>query len=115
MGRVEAGETAAQAAWREVREEVGLPPASLMERLHLEEVHPYFVAAWDAVMLTPRFAARVPVGWEPVLSSEHTAWRWVSDEAAFLWPGQQAAIRELRELLRPAHAARRAALRLAPG
>lgn len=115
MGRVEAGETAAHAAWREVREEVGFAPGALLERLQLEEVHPFFVAAWDAVMLTPRFAARVPEGWEPTLSAEHTAWRWVSDEASFLWPGQQAAVRELRELLSPANAARRAALRLEPG
>jgi 8-oxo-dGTP pyrophosphatase MutT (NUDIX family) len=116
MGHVEvdaagAGETAVACAVREAREEVGLDvrgPACL-GLWALEELHPYFVAALDCVLCSPRFAAQVRPEWSPRLDgAEHSAWRWVSAaeaageahaELAFLWPGQRAAAREVLEAI----------------
>lgn len=114
MGHIEAGETAVAAALRELHEEVGLSAASAacLGVWALEQVHPYYIAAIDCVMLPPRFAVRAAPGWMPRLNAEHTAHRWVAaDEAGrwFMWPGQAAAARELIEhLLAPGSACREA-------
>lgn len=107
MGHVEAGETAAACALRELEEEVGLrgDDPALLGLWALEQVHPYYIAELDSVILSPRFAAEVGPGWRPRLNPEHSADRWVSAadaEAMFLWPGQVAAVREITGwLLRP--------------
>lgn len=110
MGHVEPGETAAQAALRELAEETGFapaakpsvastptaPPGRLVLRFwQLELVNTYFLASLDAVMLSPGFAVELSPGQDPILDEAHDASRWVPrDHAplAFLWPGQRAAI-----------------------
>lgn len=110
MGHVELGETAVQTMWRELSEELGLaqPAAAASTPLlgvwALEQVHPFFIAELDAIVLSPRFAAEVTPGWMPALNEEHTRFRWVasSDVAhAFMWPGQIAACREISDALLP--------------
>ncbi len=107
MGHVEGGETAIECVWRELKEEVGLEQDSpeLLGLWSLEQVHPYFLASSNAIMLSPRFAAEVVGDWHATLNDEHDAVRWLraSDaEKSFMWPGQRAAIREIRqEILRP--------------
>lgn len=109
MGHAEPGETAARAALRELEEEAGLSRRSpgLLGFWALEQVSPFYVSAIDAVVLSPRFAARVAPGWSPLLCPEHDALRWVrgDDAGAFMWPGQRAAVREIVEyILRPSAA-----------
>ncbi|MBX3406912.1 MAG: NUDIX domain-containing protein [Phycisphaeraceae bacterium] len=131
MGHCEKGETAVQCALRELEEEVGLTPpprgrgqgggpksdltpAHFLSLWALEQVHPFFIAELDAIVMSPRFAAEVSgggagagAGWSPRLNDEHTAHRWVnardavraSGEGAFMWPGQRAAAREIVESL----------------
>lgn len=107
MGHVEEKETAIECAWRELKEEVGLQKDSpdLRGLWALEQVHPYFLASRNAIMLSPRFAAEVSHSWEATLNDEHDAVRWMraSDaEKSFMWPGQRAAIREIRqEIVKP--------------
>jgi 8-oxo-dGTP pyrophosphatase MutT (NUDIX family) len=107
MGHVEPGETAVAAAMRELDEEAGLDErnAALLGVWALEQVHPYFLADKDCIMLSPRFAAEVTPGWEPILNNEHDAHRWVGAEEAreaMMWPGQAAACEEIVGwLLRP--------------
>lgn len=107
MGHIEPGETAIDCAWRELKEEVGLDQDSdeLLGLWSLEQVHPYFLASKNAIMLSPRFAVEVAGDWHAILNDEHDAVRWIraSDaEKSFMWPGQRAAIREIRhEIIKP--------------
>lgn len=106
MGHVEAGESAAACALRELREETGYAPgAGLIGLWQLDEPNVYFLASADAVMLGPCFAAEAEPGREPVLNHEHDAARWVRrDHAdrAFLWPGQRRAVGQvIRDVLEP--------------
>ena len=112
MGHAEKGEKAVACAVRELAEEVGLPKGdrALRGLWALEQVHPFFIAELDAIVMSPRFAAEVEPGWTPRLNDEHTAHRWVhfrdvvrpgggGGEVAFMWPGQRAAAREIVESL----------------
>lgn len=104
MGHIEEGETGVKAARRELAEEVGLRAGDqhVLGFWALEQVHPYFLAEVDAVMLSPRFALQVAPSFEPSLDDEHDAFRWVERDdvgASFVWPGQRAAIREILDSL----------------
>ena len=109
MGHAEKGETAVQCAWRELSEEVGLREGdpALRGVWALEQVHPFFIAELDAIVMSPRFAVEVVPDWTPRLNDEHAGHRWVhardavraSGEGAFMWPGQRAAAREIVESL----------------
>ncbi len=120
MGHCEPGETAVGCALRELREETGLgaPGAAAAARVWaLEQVHPFFIASLDAIVLSPRFVALAPSGWEPTLNAEHSAWRWVAEgetDARFMWPGQRAACREALALLRDRRSAGAEALLVWP-
>lgn len=118
MGHIEPGETAVAAAAREAGQELSLNLAdeeACTELFTLEQVHPFFIAEFDAIVLSPRFVAVVKPGWEPALNEEHDDRRWMpleSAPAAFMWPGQRAALAEIAGLLDESQAATRAALRV---
>jgi dATP pyrophosphohydrolase len=105
MGHIEGDESATAASMREAREEVGLniADASVCTAFWaLEQVHPYFIASIDCVVLSPRFLALVAPGWIPVLNNEHAAFRWVALRDAprhSTWPGQRAALAEVATIL----------------
>jgi len=110
LGHVLAGESALGCAARELREETGLGPGVLLASHALERVHPFYLPAQDAVVMSPRFAVEAPLGWEPTLNAEHDAHRWVHQGRAglaFVWPSQIAAWGEIEQhVLSPASRAR---------
>ena len=100
MGHMEPWETAPQCALRELEEETGLARESdeLLGFWALDQVHPFYIAELDSVVMSPRFAAEAAPGWEPRLNAEHSVVRWVTQgtlEESFMWPGQRAALREV--------------------
>lgn len=117
MGHCKPGESALACALRELREESGLlvGPGHRTTLWALEQVHPFFVAAVDAVVLCPRFLALAPPDWLPTLNDEHSHHRWVAEadiDTQFLWPGQRAACREALAILRAPDGPASAALRI---
>lgn len=88
-GGVEPDETDAQAARRELLEEIGLAA----DPVDLERAYVY-----DEAVEVHAFLVDVPAGWEPTLNDEHDDYRWCSppDAAARLhWPETRELVSEL--------------------
>lgn len=91
-GSLREGEKATTAARRELKEETGLVPKRFWVVPH---TNMFYDPAYDAVNLSPLFAAQVGVNDEPVLSSEHCMYEWlayVESRRRLVWPGQRAGL-----------------------
>ncbi len=99
-GRIEAGETAWEAALRELREETALAARELYQ---LDTVNTFYLAKDDAIWMCPGFCAIVDADARPELNEEHDALRWLAREqylGRIVWPGERLAVDELcREIL----------------
>ena len=98
-GSIEGNEKAVDAALRELSEETGLAPKAFWV---VPFVNSFYDPAWDAVNLSPLFAAEVEAGKEPKLSDEHYEFGWYPYDDAFkrlVWPGQREGLRVIREYL----------------
>src|SRR4051794_12642482 len=94
-GKIEASETAWQAALRELREETGLVPE---EFYALNTVETFYLSQDDTVWHVPGFVAVVRRDVTLTLNDEHDATRWVGRDAidaSFLWPGERAQLAEV--------------------
>jgi dATP pyrophosphohydrolase len=99
-GGIEAGETAVQAAVRELREETGLTPRAMFQA---EYVETFYFRAKDYVLMMPVFAVEVAPTDTIRFNEEHDAARWVPVEAVagqFMWRTQREALAIIVEEIR---------------
>lgn len=99
-GTIEPGETATEAALRELREETGLVP---LRFYNVSRVEAFYEHRRDDVALVPVFAALVACGADARLSEEHDAAAWLAPtEAAtrFSWPRERRALEDVVSLFR---------------
>ena len=101
-GSIEAGERVALAALREVEEETGFGPAAIEAFFDLDLVSTFHEPSVDGIVMSAVFAVRVRDGFDPVLSHEHTDFRWLAlDDARreVVWPAYREAIDRIRDVL----------------
>lgn len=73
-GSIESGETAIQAAVRELKEETGFKPIKVYQ---LDDIHTQYVARKNNIELTVVFAVQLNKDQSPKLSNEHVNYKWV--------------------------------------
>jgi dATP pyrophosphohydrolase len=98
-GSIEAGETAAEAAIRELREETDIRPA---EFYRLGSVETFYDLQSDAIWHSAAFFALVGRDTDITLNDEHDALRWVDENEVdrhFMWPSEKPVIKEIRDEL----------------
>ncbi len=74
-GGIESGETAWQAALREIREETGLRIMRLYSADYTEQ---FYEASKNQVTIVPAFVAYAAAGQAVRLNAEHSGYRWVT-------------------------------------
>jgi 8-oxo-dGTP pyrophosphatase MutT (NUDIX family) len=95
-GKLERGETAVEAALREVREETGVRARRLWR---LEQVAATLDPKRDVIKVISRFACELGATARVRVSAEHTAHRFVSAREAarhFLWDSQREGLAAVR-------------------
>jgi dATP pyrophosphohydrolase len=103
-GHIEAGETPAEAAARELLEETGLTPEKLY---NLSRVETFYQHRLDEVALVPVFAAFVPREAAVTTGGEHDRFEWlppVDARRRFAWPREARALDDILTLLGSGHA-----------
>jgi dATP pyrophosphohydrolase len=98
-GSLEDGERVTAGALRELDEETGFGSDAILAFYDLDLVNQFHEPSVDGIVTAAVFAVRVRVGWEPRLSHEHDALRWVAIDAAdreVVWPGYRTAIDRIR-------------------
>lgn len=98
-GSIDSGESAADAAIRELREETAVRAA---EFYRLGSVETFYDLASDAIWHSAAFFALVAAGATVTLNEEHDALRWVHEtevDCRFMWPSEKPLIREIRDEL----------------
>jgi dATP pyrophosphohydrolase len=94
-GRIEPGETAWQAALRELREETSLRPIEFYKLSLLEE---FYLIPGETVWHVPSFVAIVDRSATVTLNEEHEDFRWTPQDridAEMMWAGERLVLAEI--------------------
>ena len=97
-GKIEAGESAPEAAKRELLEETGLKPKHMFVADHVSR---FYEAHGDRINLVPVFGIEVDSD-QITLSDEHCEYKWVTIEEALdhlVWRGQKQGIQVVNEMV----------------
>lgn len=78
VGFIKAGETATQAALRELRSQTGIGPddPQFVDMWSCSPVYPFFVAELNRIVLSLRFVVEVAGEWKPILGKKHVSFAW---------------------------------------
>ena len=97
-GKIEDGETASQAAIRELKEETGFNPHKMFVADHVSS---FYESHFDRINLVPVFGIEV-CNENVILSEEHCAYEWLEFEKAYsrlTWNGQKKGLKVIYEML----------------
>ena len=97
-GKIEDGETASEAAIRELKEETGFTPHKMFVADHVSS---FYESHFDRINLVPVFGIEVR-SQNVVLSEEHCEYKWLEYEKAYsrlTWNGQKKGLKVIYEML----------------
>ena len=97
-GKIEASETASEAAIRELKEETGFTPHKMFVADHVSS---FYESHFDRINLVPVFGIEVR-NENVILSEEHCAYEWLEFEKAYsrlTWGGQKKGLKVIYEML----------------
>jgi len=97
-GKIEKGETASEAAVRELKEETGLSPVNIFVADHVSR---FYEVHGDRINLVPVFGIEVDSE-NVILSEEHISYKWADiDEAlnTLVWNGQKKGIQTVHDMV----------------
>ena len=97
-GKIEDGETAPEAAIRELKEETGFDPVKVFVADHVSR---FYEVHGDRINLVPVFGIEVNSD-EVILSEEHIDFKWVTIEEALntlVWNGQKKGIQTVHDMV----------------
>ena len=97
-GKIEAGETAPEAAIRELKEETGFDPMWMFVADHVSK---FYEVHGDRINLVPVFGIEVDRE-DVTISEEHCEFKWVNFETArdtLIWKGQKEGITSVFDML----------------
>ncbi len=98
-GKISPGETAVEAARREITERVGIDPERMYSADYISQFYDHIT---DTIVLAPTFAARVPATTRPRLSSEYSDYAWCDLEETtgrLMWNAQRWAVRHIYDVI----------------
>ncbi len=106
-GTIRSGETAVEAARRELAEETAVTPAGFWVVPYTDS---YYDPRSDETSIIPFFAAQFPPADEPRLSAEHVTYEWLGYAEALsrlVWPGQRLGLETVERIILGGEAASR--------
>jgi 8-oxo-dGTP pyrophosphatase MutT (NUDIX family) len=101
-GRLDEGETVAEAVLREVAEETAIGPSDIVALYSLDMVNSFFEPSADGILVEPVFAVQVGTDSIAAISAEHDDLLWMSPYEArrlVVWPAYLTAIERIEMIV----------------